>query len=292
MTEKKRGLLRAYPNMKIYHYTTIDALALILKSRKFRFSRLDRVDDLEEARVNQGQKDFSKFLFVSCWTENAEESIPLWKLYSGPQSGVRIGVEKEMFSGDYFIRVDKKNGNLIEIRNTLVPDDKIKDFFVLPLFDCNNAPFYRKVEYVDNLNEAASDLVKEESRVKEEKEDGSKLLDVEMNINMRKLGAIKHRRWAFQEECRFSLFMVPGNPYVRNIEYATSLIINSIRQNIAVPFNYYDLPLSPIFFESLEITLAPNALDSQRIIIESLCAVYAPHAIIKDSSLRGKIALK
>lgn len=32
--------------MKIYHYTTIETLALIIKSRAIRFNRLDCVDDL------------------------------------------------------------------------------------------------------------------------------------------------------------------------------------------------------------------------------------------------------
>ena len=34
--------------MKIYHYTTIDSLAMILSSRSIKFNRLDKVDDLEE----------------------------------------------------------------------------------------------------------------------------------------------------------------------------------------------------------------------------------------------------
>lgn len=62
--------------MKIYHYTTIDVLALILKNLTLRFTRLDHVDVLEEAKIEQSQYDLSKFLFVSCWTENGEESLP------------------------------------------------------------------------------------------------------------------------------------------------------------------------------------------------------------------------
>lgn len=79
--------------MRFFHYTSIDSLALILKNRTLRFTRLDRVDDLEEARVEQNRYDLSKFIFVSCWTENGEESIPLWKMYSGGAGGVRIGVD-------------------------------------------------------------------------------------------------------------------------------------------------------------------------------------------------------
>lgn len=33
--------------MKIYHYTNIEALALILKNQTIRFNRLDKVDDID-----------------------------------------------------------------------------------------------------------------------------------------------------------------------------------------------------------------------------------------------------
>ena len=35
--------------MKLYHYTSIETLALILKNGTIKFNRLDTVDDLEEA---------------------------------------------------------------------------------------------------------------------------------------------------------------------------------------------------------------------------------------------------
>lgn len=36
---------------KIYHYTSIENLALILKNKSIRFNRLDHVDDKEEANI-------------------------------------------------------------------------------------------------------------------------------------------------------------------------------------------------------------------------------------------------
>ena len=38
-------------NKQIYHYTTIETLALILKNHTIRFSRLDKVDDIEESEL-------------------------------------------------------------------------------------------------------------------------------------------------------------------------------------------------------------------------------------------------
>lgn len=47
--------------MRIYHYTSIETLALILDSQKIRFNRLDRVDDLEESFVNRYSFKITKF---------------------------------------------------------------------------------------------------------------------------------------------------------------------------------------------------------------------------------------
>lgn len=39
---------------KIYHYTSTETLALILKSKKIRFNRLDQVDDMEGSSFHSG----------------------------------------------------------------------------------------------------------------------------------------------------------------------------------------------------------------------------------------------
>ena len=62
--------------MMLYHYTTIDTLALILKNKTIRFNRLDKVDDVEEDAFSNGVH-LGQYIFVSCWTKNSEESIPL-----------------------------------------------------------------------------------------------------------------------------------------------------------------------------------------------------------------------
>ena len=54
-------------NVKLYHYTTLDNLALILKHRTLRFNRLDMVDDMEDAETYcQTAVAKGKYTFVSC----------------------------------------------------------------------------------------------------------------------------------------------------------------------------------------------------------------------------------
>ena len=60
----------------IYHYTNIETLAQILKNKTLLFNRLDCIDDLEEGSVVSSGIYVGRYIFVSCWTETAEESIP------------------------------------------------------------------------------------------------------------------------------------------------------------------------------------------------------------------------
>ena len=52
---------------------------LILKNKTIRFNRLDNgLDDLQEGNVSSCGVKLGHYGFVSCWTENKEESVPLW----------------------------------------------------------------------------------------------------------------------------------------------------------------------------------------------------------------------
>jgi hypothetical protein len=73
--------------MKIFHYTSIKGLSLILNSQKIRFTRIDLLDDIKETH---GIPNNLKTLFyVSCWTEESDENLSLWSLYTS-MNGVRI----------------------------------------------------------------------------------------------------------------------------------------------------------------------------------------------------------
>lgn len=75
----------------VYHYTSIPTLALILKNRTIRFNSFRCVDDLQEI-MSAEEKEYGKYCFVSCWTHEVRESIPMWKMYSDSMKGVRIGL--------------------------------------------------------------------------------------------------------------------------------------------------------------------------------------------------------
>ena len=85
--------------MTLYHYTSIDSLACILKNQTIRFTRLDLLDDLEE-NIQSSGVTIGSYAFASCWTDDKEESIPLWKMYTENGLGVCLTLDSDMFK-DY-----------------------------------------------------------------------------------------------------------------------------------------------------------------------------------------------
>lgn len=80
----------------LYRYTSIESLALMLKSKAVRLNPLDKMDDLQEQKTSDVE-NLGKFVFISSWTEDDTESIPMWRMYTNPQSGVRIKMRKNPF---------------------------------------------------------------------------------------------------------------------------------------------------------------------------------------------------
>lgn len=274
--------------MKLYHYTTVDALALILKNKTLKFSRLDCVDDLEEGRVESSGIKLGKHFFVSCWTENPEESIPLWKMYSRDSYGVRISLDKDMFK-KYVVKSGTYNGiPVIGSIESLLPAEELFNKNYMP-FPPNITPssvdsfFYRKVEYVDDVDKATEDIVKIIPK-------GGNMVD--MNIALGNVGRYKHKRWAFQEETRFVISFFPINPIQYNPDIVSTLVMNAYRTGTHVPFNSYYMHLRDDVFENLEIVLSPMASEGQKVIVENLCATYAPNAVVRESSLGPLVKMK
>lgn len=80
----------------LYHYTSLDTLALILRNRPIRFTPLSSMDDVQE-HMTTGTSNIGDFVFVSCWTGEDRESIPMWSLYASLESGVRIELPSTPF---------------------------------------------------------------------------------------------------------------------------------------------------------------------------------------------------
>lgn len=89
--------------MKIYHYTNIEALALILKNQTIRFNSLDKVDDIEEGNAESWEVKFCKYMFLFLVGQTLKKKIFLYgKCMAAILEKIRIALEQEMFK-EYLI---------------------------------------------------------------------------------------------------------------------------------------------------------------------------------------------
>ena len=277
----------------IHHYTNIEVLSLILKNRTLRFNRLDRVDDPEESNFISNGVNLGPYTFVSCWTEAKEESIPMWKMYTKENWGVRLSVVKEGLFRTYTEKDGFRHNGLVATNlgapiQFLFPTEvRYSQTKYTPPFlttDYDGCGFYRKIEYVDDVQQYAGDSV---DIVKHPNGKGS------IRIRFDKVGSYKNKRWYFQEESRFVLYFMPGNSLATfntaSFDMEQNRMITSIIQNKDLGFSYYDMCLSDEAMENLVITMSPLSDSAQWAIVEALRDKYAPKARIVKSNLCGKI---
>ncbi|MHB9901445.1 hypothetical protein CF095_13530 [Clostridium botulinum] len=247
----------------LYHYTDIDTLALILKNRTIRFNSLQNVDDLEE-KESEEFPGLCKYTFVSCWTDDLEENIPLWKLYTN-MKGVRIKLPKYPFK-KYYI-TDNQEYTYIN------PNEyKNYDFIIDP------SVRFLKINYVDD-----NMVCKKISSYN----NGNCL-----EIDAENVGKIKRKSWDFQKECRYIINIIP----ISQDDIAKGTLVEAFERNICInhsnlPINYYDLEIDEDKFNNMEITLGPGVTKGDRITVKNLVKEYNPKAVIKESVLKDKIML-
>lgn len=268
----------------LYHYTNIETLALILKNHTFRFSSLDKMDDRQEQETAD-LKNAGQFCYISSWTDDVSESIPMWNMYTSINSGVRIRLKKNPFklhenTAEELSRVvrapvtDNTNGTPLK---SLIP---FADMFLRKYISVGVTPenILHKVEY-----SAAHDKLY------------PKLVDFKgdsFSIALGSLGKYKNTHWSFQNEWRYILLIFPFdlNQPVETLGKAAQIMGNNILNGLEKqPFPFYDMILDDSAYGEMEITLSPKISAGNRIIVENLVEKYNPSAVVKNSTLLGLI---
>ena len=247
---------------KIYHYTNINTLALILQNRTIRFNRLDCVDDPDEFDFEHEGLSPAVYFYTSCWTRNENESLPQWSMYGHNNHGVRIGLEEDMFE-------------LFEVRGRMsfLPEEenlRKNDFVILPNLTDNQSSI-TDIVYVDDPTVYRSDIVGK--------------LGGRSFVNFRKLGLYKSKDWGFQKECRITITILPKigtrDDRYMPIQYA-------LEHNIQNDFTYYDLGLKNDVYQNMEIMLGPSTSLSEKLIVKSLMLKYLNREDCQESKYTGK----
>lgn len=269
----------------LYHYTSIESLALILKNRTIRLNPLDKMDDLQEQKTADVE-NLGKFVFVSSWTDDETESIPMWQMYTNPSAGVRIKMRKNPFAWH-----TTTGENLSKILGTTLNEDGTSKDGVrtfLDLAEMMSGGYFspqawggkilEKVIYTDDLSILEPTVL---SIVGDKKE-----------LKVGSLGKHKSTYWSFQNEWRYIMTFMTGDfsHGVEGIIQSFTINANAMAMGTAMPpFRYYDLLIDEIAFNEMEIMCSPQITAGNRVLLETLVEKYNPNAKIEDSALLGKL---
>lgn len=262
----------------IFHYTSLESLALILKSGKIRFTRLDRLDDVTEAQRIAGI-DFGKYVLVSCWTQEAEDNLPQWHMYGAGMGGVRLQLPKQVFLQVPYVVPKGLSG--IEVNDLYLSPISFEQgmadqCLVTPLlFEHELAG---PVEYVDDVRQAV-----ERHLLAGVDAQGSPTTTIS------KAGRVvryKAKTWSFQSEYRFVLAALPtlGHPSL-----GVGNVVTALRTGVDHGLHYFDVPFAPNALENLVVRTGPLCTPGAVACIEALLSKWAPKATIEETPLAGSI---
>lgn len=267
---------------KIFHYTTIDTLALIMLNKTIRFNRLDNVDDTDESKYGSGPYNtiLNKYVFVSCWTKNPAENIDLWKRYANEGKGIRIAMDEDMF---------------VSYQNYSVLGSKFKSYFPNKFYvtgdclfvDVNNEIMLYDVEYVENVEMHTKKLIEQNRDY--------------INYYIPKVGIYKNRdKWEQQGESRFRIFAFPltikdaknlNMENVNDVFKAFDIGQYLLTNNHPINLTHYDMSIKKEAIDSIEIMMGPNTTAEdkakvQRILYPCYINRFFSKRKITDSSIK------
>ncbi len=263
--------------MKIYHYTSLEKLALIFKHKTIRFNRLDQLEDPNEKTFLLNQLDWSPYTYVSCWTENPIETIPLWNMYSRAGKGVRIGMESD------FIDWDKQSIAFSVPSTQRQPKTIGKDSSGTFSVTFNPTRIYRPLS--DDLCYRKIKYVSEQEYEEYEKNIGrvSHLTDFNEDLMRQYVGCFRKEKWAFQDESRFIIYAVPYTSTDAVVSFKD--FINLIRLSMPNNVYYIDVPIKPDKLKNIEVLLGPEIDEGQGILAKALLNKFMPQAKLSFSTL-------
>lgn len=260
---------------KIYHYTDIPTLALILKNKTIRFKRFDLMDDRTE--TDGLPEMLKKNYFLSCWVLDKNEKIPQWAMYA--PRGVRIEILNKWYkkfpipiagTDQYLDKLPLEDSH--PARNQFFPKAYFdwyqngQKYYFSPPMDEEDG-FIVKVEYDENF----ATLKKEHWR-EIENGNGISLSDIAAPIRF------KDSYWSFQDEVRFYLYA--------NCKHEDR---HSLPEHI-------DLPIDENALKEIKIRVYPNCSeeDFQKVkdIVSDNFATSDSNEIVECSVLDGKYFAK
>lgn len=255
----------------LYHYTSIETLSLILKTRKIKLRSLDKVNDPTEELCQDGK--LGKYLFVTCWTSQELEVLPFWYMYGHDKRGVRIRLPTD-FIKTYLVReqfrdVDGTITTNGQVFDSIIPEQiMFESDYLVANFGATSNRFF-PVEYID-------DPLLLMPPVYSNQDDGA------LNVALGALGKHKPTIWSFEQEWRFRLIIHPyGFRQLNPVD--PSFGRRAIEARRELGFDEYFIAISDEAYSRMEVTLGPACTEGDRTIAEALIQKYSPGVSLVSS---------
>jgi len=263
----------------IYHYTSIQSLALILENKRIRFTRIDCLDDIKE--IEGLPNSFKTLAFVSCWTEDEKENISLWSMYT-KMKGVRISLPQNMFKKHYIKSGDYGNwGYGLDIVSPLSLEEIRTDNYLISNPFWLEDGFYKKIIYSDSYIEKRKELYTENSN-------GDVFYKKKQNLFIH-----KDSIWEFQKESRFYLIAYPLPPLNIFKDRETQMLnINHFLTPKENCMTFIDVEINETTLDNVIVRLSPTSTNADKIIVESLLKRYTLKGVVEFSKPKDTIRYK
>ncbi len=230
----------------IYHYTSLETLALIFKTQSIALSKLSMLDDplekyifiddsLKNLNLNDDKVKLGDYCYVSSWTKSSDESISMWDMYGDRKQGVRIGMPDSLLNSEFDIY------NFYSKRN------------IKPLFEKTE-----KKVIPDLIDVVYGDLKTNALKINESP--------------FSKLGKFKISEWGFQKECRFRLFAY--KTAVSDVYFSDEELNNSICISGPIDRNRIFFGIRKDAFSEMSIVRGPLMSEGKRELLNCLIETY------------------
>ncbi|NIX75269.1 DUF2971 domain-containing protein [Microvirga terricola] len=248
----------------LYQYTSVESLEKILETRSLRFSRLDTMNDPEEATAADLPHAASS-VFVSCWSAGEAEHIPMWSMYGRNFAGVRIRLPSNMFSGRRKPIVHEKGGALSTFDGIYSIKRKV------PAMSTSGRGIIgpNKIWYSDDPAYRNRKLVSREEGM--------------ARFNPYDLGMVKGTYWSYEQEWRFKIAALPFETQFPDDQYLNNVALDLGTYPIETEALF--IPLDPSALDELEVTIGGRADHTVIEAVECILAEHAPRASLARSQI-------
>jgi Protein of unknown function (DUF2971) len=248
----------------LYQYASVGSFKKIIASQTLRFSRLDTVNDPEEAMASDVPLAASS-VFVSCWSEMQTEQIPMWSMYGQNFSGVRLRLPANMFSGRKNPLIFEKGGAVIKT------DTRYSITRKLPAIGTESYAIIgpNKIYYSDDPAYRSRKLVYRRAGT--------------ARFYPYDLGMVKGTQWSYEQEWRFKVAAFNFEAQFPDDEYLNKTTLDLASYPVEATALF--IPLDPSAFDEMEVTIGPKADDNAIEEVKRSLAAYAPKATLVRSQI-------